>query len=55
MRWKDVVPGLEEAGLDLLDKMLRTIPEERITAEEALNHKYFSDVPQVLKNLYKGI
>ena len=30
---KDVVPGLDEEGLDLLDKMLKCNPNERITAK----------------------
>ncbi len=54
MQWKDIVPDLDENGIDLLDKMLRVIPKERITAEEALNHKYFEDIPGVLKKLYSN-
>jgi len=29
--------------MDLLRKMLKMNPEERITAEQALNHPYFKD------------
>jgi len=29
--------------MDLLRKMLKINPEERITAEQALNHPYFKD------------
>jgi serine/threonine protein kinase len=29
--------------MDLLKKMLKTNPEERITAEQALSHPYFKD------------
>jgi serine/threonine protein kinase len=54
MQWKDIVPDLDENGIDLLDKMLRVIPSERITAAEALKHKYFDDIPGVLKKLYNN-
>ncbi len=33
-----------KVALDLLNKMLQYDPKERITAEQALNHKYFDDV-----------
>jgi serine/threonine protein kinase len=29
--------------MDLLKKMLKTNPEERITAEQAINHPYFKE------------
>jgi casein kinase II subunit alpha len=30
--------------IDLLEKMLRYDPSQRITAKDALNHAYFDDV-----------
>lgn len=33
-----------EDSLDLLDKMLVYDPNKRISAKEALKHKYFKDV-----------
>ena len=45
------MPGLDEVGLDLLDKMLKCNPAERITATEAMNHPYLADVPKNIKNL----
>jgi serine/threonine protein kinase len=36
--------NLDEAGLDLLSSMLKLDPTERISASEALTHRYFSDL-----------
>jgi len=47
------VPKLESEGLDLLNAMLYMDPEKRISAEEALNHPYFKDLPNFTKGLYK--
>ncbi|KAJ6808576.1 cyclin-dependent kinase G-2 isoform X1 [Iris pallida] len=38
-------PTLSEAGFDLLNKLLTYDPEKRITAEAALNHSWFTEVP----------
>ncbi|PKA54792.1 Cyclin-dependent kinase G-2 [Apostasia shenzhenica] len=38
-------PTLSEAGFDLLNKLLTYDPEKRITAEAALNHDWFREVP----------
>ncbi|KAK9668874.1 hypothetical protein RND81_13G093200 [Saponaria officinalis] len=45
-------PVLSDLGLDLLSRLLTYDPEERITAEEALNHRWFQEVPFPE---YKGI
>lgn len=49
---KKLVPKIDVLGLDLLEKMLDLNPEKRISAEEALSHKYFSDVGSWTLNLY---
>merc|ERR1712100_949045 len=36
--------SLDEHGLDLLEKMLKYNPAERISAKQALNHPYFDDL-----------
>jgi len=47
-----VCPKLDADGLDLLDKMLRSNPAERISAKTALTHQFFKDIPENLKKLY---
>ncbi|KAK9280084.1 hypothetical protein L1049_013769 [Liquidambar formosana] len=37
-------PGLEVDGIDLLSKMLCLDPRKRITAKDAVEHKYFNDI-----------
>ena len=51
---------LSDDGIDLLEvfiphiqKMLRLNPEQRISASEALNHKYFDDLPKTMFPNYK--
>ncbi|KAK8705786.1 hypothetical protein V6N13_049378 [Hibiscus sabdariffa] len=39
-----VVPNLDSDGLDLLSKMLRYDPSERISAKKAMEHPYFADL-----------
>lgn len=39
-------PRLNADGLDLLDKLLQLDPSKRITAEEAMRHPYFADLPK---------
>ncbi|KAK1294341.1 Cyclin-dependent kinase G-2 [Acorus calamus] len=38
-------PTLSEAGFDLLNRLLTYDPEKRITAEAALQHEWFREVP----------
>ena len=35
-------PGLSDAGLDLLNRLLTYDPDRRITARQALRHPYFT-------------
>ncbi|KAB8087827.1 hypothetical protein EE612_012250 [Oryza sativa] len=38
-------PMLSEAGFDLLNRLLTYDPEKRISAEDALNHEWFRELP----------
>ncbi|KAL8150992.1 hypothetical protein V2J09_020800 [Rumex salicifolius] len=38
-------PVLSDAGFDLMNKLLTYDPEKRMTAEEALQHEWFQEVP----------
>lgn len=44
----EVCPSLDPQGLDLLSRMLTYDPQQRVTARMALQHSYFSDIPQIL-------
>mmetsp|Transcript_13092 Transcript_13092/g.27643 ORF Transcript_13092/g.27643 Transcript_13092/m.27643 type:complete len:294 (+) Transcript_13092:162-1043(+) len=41
---KEFVPELDEAGVDLLTRMLQYEPSKRISARAALAHEYFADI-----------
>lgn len=39
-----LVPSLDEAGIDLLSRMLQYDPTRRISAQQALEHPFFNDM-----------
>jgi serine/threonine protein kinase len=41
---KSLLPQLDDAGIDILERMLKYVPSERITAREALEHPFFNSV-----------
>jgi serine/threonine protein kinase len=41
--WKDITPALDPDGVDLLKRLLRYAPHERISARDACAHKWFDD------------
>ena len=40
--WASTMPMLDDAGIDLMSKMLAFDPDQRISAEAALDHPYFA-------------
>ena len=44
-----LVPGLAADGVDLLSRMLRYDPAQRITARDALDHPFFADLPAAMR------
>ena len=39
-----ILPQIDPSGIDLLQRMLQLRPELRISAHDALNHPWFSDL-----------
>jgi cyclin-dependent kinase len=50
---RELIPKLDDLGMDLLEKMLQPNPDKRITISAALNHAFLSDVPNSVLELYK--
>jgi cyclin-dependent kinase len=50
--WKNVLPNLDDDGIDLISKLLELDPEKRILAPEALEHPFFKDLDETTKKLY---
>ena len=46
---QDIIPGLEQDGLDLLQSMLAYEPSKRISASQALEHPFFANVPSLME------
>lgn len=42
---KEKCKRIDEIGFDLLNKLLTYCPEKRITAEQALQHEFFNEIP----------
>jgi serine/threonine protein kinase len=40
----DILKGMDEDGIDLIEKMLIYEPSKRISAKAALSHPYFDDL-----------
>ena len=43
-KWENKFPKANPLAIDLLDKLLKFDPDQRITAEEALKHEYLSKI-----------
>ncbi|KAK7468004.1 hypothetical protein BaRGS_00036748 [Batillaria attramentaria] len=49
--WQQVVPKLNSKGRDLLQCLLVCCPADRMSADEALQHSYFNDLPPSARHL----
>lgn len=49
--WKRLASRLDEVGIDLLDKFLRYNPHSRISARDAMTHKFFASYPSEIHTL----
>lgn len=45
-----VVPKLNGRGRDLIQKLLVCNPGQRLNAEEAMQHAYFNELPDRIRN-----
>ena len=50
---KEVLPTLDDNGIDLLKKLLELDPEKRILSTEALEHPFFKDLDEETKKMYE--
>jgi len=41
------MPGMSDYGVDIVEKLLAIDPRRRLTAQEALTHPYFQDMPSM--------
>jgi serine/threonine protein kinase len=41
---KGMLPRLSKSGIDLIERMLQSDPQKRISAKEAMRHPYFADL-----------
>jgi serine/threonine protein kinase len=48
----EYIPDIDELGYDLLTKMLQMNPKMRISTVEALEHKWFDDIREIVEQLY---
>ena len=52
--WRDIAPALDEDGVDLLRRLLRYAPHERISARDACAHKWFDDYEPARRGANSG-
>lgn len=47
--WKDVISNHNEDAFDLLEKFLKFDPSKRISIDDALKHKYFDGMSDIIE------
>jgi serine/threonine protein kinase len=53
--WDKICPTASKEALDLISKMLRFDPDERISAAEALKHNYLKEYHDYIEEDYPDI
>lgn len=51
--WASIVPSLDYNGVDLLAGMLKYDPSQRLSARQAMEHAFFNDLSDTIKNSQK--
>ncbi|KAK9453280.1 kinase-like domain-containing protein [Dipodascopsis uninucleata] len=52
--WYRSIGGSHSRGFQLLQGLLEYNPLKRLTAEQALRHAYFNEIPKASKNIFEG-
>jgi cyclin-dependent kinase 5 len=47
--YNQVVPKLNSRGRDLLQRLLVCNPSQRLSADDAMNHTYFNELPDHIR------
>ena len=53
--WSTLVPGIDAVGIDLLARLLKQDPNQRLSAKAALEHSYFKDIMSRITNPLTGL
>jgi serine/threonine protein kinase len=53
--WEAICPNASPQAIDLLTKLLKFDPDERITAEQALTHPFFEEYQEYIEEDYPDI
>lgn len=49
--WQSIVPNLDAKGVELIGKLVEYDPSQRVTAIAAMEHSYFRDLSEAIKNM----
>merc|ERR1712107_757091 len=49
--WQNIVPNLDNAGIDLLSRTLKCYPDSRIAGRAAMEHDFFKGLSEAIKHM----